>query len=129
MLGALDRLESKADLAASVTYVAVDTDGSNLQNTLPDDAHHVEIAVPTDPEQLPDDLGTEASPPEDGTGRDRRLGRYALDNAPTFDDVDRELRQVVGEAHYQSSLDNLSQRSNKTTMSCDITIESPRGKL
>ena len=31
--------------------------------------------------------------------------------------------------HYQSFLDELLQRSTKTAMSCDLSIESTRGKL
>jgi len=31
--------------------------------------------------------------------------------------------------HYQAFLDELLQRSTKTTMSCDISIESTRSKL
>ena len=39
------------------------------------------------------------------------------------------LVKYVDPDHYQSFLDELLQRSTKTTMSCDLSIESTRGKL
>jgi hypothetical protein len=39
------------------------------------------------------------------------------------------LVKYADPAHYQSFFDDLLQRSTKTTMSCDISIESTRGKL